>query len=181
MTVMSRPVLGGQFGQQTVTPSAAASIQLGTSLQHVAGTSVTCTGLSPSRWCSQTSSWPSPYCATSTSGRTSTWGQTGYSSTSTTTATHFHSQTTGFQGTVFGSHTMLDVMKQRAGGAGYSTLGMYCAAALLNAAAGRTPVLSQAAVQKMWNDFLLFGYYEPMPGIRWSSTQIVTYIKSTMI
>ncbi len=94
--------------------------------------------------------------------------------------TLFHSPTTGFQGTVFGSHTMLDVLKQRAGGAGYGTLGMYCAAALLNAASGRTPFLSEAAVRQMWNDNLSLGYYEPTPGIRWDATQIIAYLRSTM-
>ena len=94
--------------------------------------------------------------------------------------TLFHSPTTGFQGTVFGNYTMLDVLKQRAGGAGYSTLGMYCAAALLNAASGRTPFLSEATVRQMWNDNLAFGYYEPTPGIRWGATQIVAYLQSTM-
>lgn len=181
MTVMSRPVLGQvQCGNQSVQASLAA----GTSLHPGCASATISTGYAPNYWSSRTSSWPSPYCATTIPGHgpgnASTWSQTQFSSTNTQTATPFHSPTTGFQGTVFGTHTMLDVLKQNAGGAGYGTLGMYCAAALLNAASGRTPFLSEASVQRMWNDNLLQGYYEPTPGIRWGATQIIAYLQSTM-
>lgn len=94
--------------------------------------------------------------------------------------TLFHSVTTGLHGTVFGDHTMLDVLRGNAGGGGYSVLGMYIAAALLNAASGRTPFLDEATVRRMWNDNLLLGYYEPAPGMRWGTAQIVAYLQSTM-
>lgn len=177
MTVLSRPVLG-QTNCGNV--SVSASLAAGTSLHPGCVGTNTSTGYSPTRWISQSSNWPSPYTATSSQGQGSPWGQTGYSSTNTQTATLFHSSTTGFQGTVFGSHTMLDVLKQRAGGAGYATLGMYVAAALLNAAAGRTPFLGEATVRAMWNDVLIKGYFEPTAGIRWGATQVITYLQSTM-
>jgi hypothetical protein len=172
MTVMSRPVLGQRF---CGTPSIGASVANGTSLACVTPLTL---GLSPSNWCSPGSSWPSPYIATSQnqSGTTSTFSQT----SGTNQATEFHSSTTGFQGSVFGTHTMRDVMRGRAGGGSYASLGAYIAAALLNAASGRTPYLDAATVRKMWNDNLLSGYYEPAPGIRWGSAQILTYLKSTM-
>ena len=177
MTVMSRPVLGQT---NCGNPSVAQSLSTGTSLHPgCVGTNIS-TGYSPTRWISRSTSWPSPYSATSPQGQSSAWGQTTYSSTNSQTATLFHSPTTGFQGTVFGNGTMLDVLKQQAGGAGYAMLGMYVTAALLNAAAGRTPFLSEATVRAMWNDLLIQGYYEPTAGIRWGATQVITYLQSTM-
>ncbi|MGH8802958.1 MAG: hypothetical protein ACREX6_11765 [Casimicrobiaceae bacterium] len=75
---------------------------------------------------------------------------------------------------------MQKVLKLQAGGGAYQVLGEYVAAALLNAAKGYTPFLSQATVQKMWNDNLTLGYYQVSPGIKWTTNQIVTYLKSTM-
>lgn len=179
MTVLSRPVLASDCLNVTVQ----ASLMAGTSLHPgCPGVNIS-TGLSPSRWCSNTASWPSPYCATNSSGQSSTSGTLGYSANTlspTQTATLFHSPTTGFDGTVFGSHTLLSVLKEDAGGAGYGTVGMYIAAALLNSASGRTPFLSQATVRQMWNDLLLQGYYEPTAGMHWGATQIVSYLQSTM-
>lgn len=94
--------------------------------------------------------------------------------------TRFHSTTTGLGGTVFGNHSMLQVLQQTAGGGGYATVGRYIAAALLNAAAGKTPYLPATAIRKMWNDLLSFGYFEPTAGVRWNADQIVTYLRSTM-
>lgn len=182
MTVLSRPVLGQvNCGNGSIQ----ASLNAGTSLHPGCAGAIISTGLSPSRWSSNTSNWPSPYSATNSSGQSSTWGQPTYgantlSSTSSQTATLFHSPATGFDGTVFGNHTLLAVLKENAGGAGYGTVGMYIAAALLNSASGRTPFLSQATVRQMWNDLLLKGYYEPTAGIQWGSTQIVSYLQSTM-
>jgi hypothetical protein len=97
-----------------------------------------------------------------------------------TAPTRFHSTTTGLNGTVFGNHSMMQVLQQSAGGGAYATLGRYIAAALLNAAAGKTPYLSAATIRKMWNDLLSSGYFEPTAGVRWSADQIVTYLSSTM-
>ncbi|MGE5100028.1 MAG: hypothetical protein ACM3SX_08590 [Deltaproteobacteria bacterium] len=94
--------------------------------------------------------------------------------------TRFHSTTTGLGGTVFGNHSMLQVLQQTAGGGGYATVGRYIAAALLNAAAGKTPYLPATTIRKMWNDLLSFGYFEPTAGVRWNADQIVTYLRSTM-
>ena len=93
--------------------------------------------------------------------------------------TRFHSNTTGLEGRVFGNHTMVDVLRQTAGGGAYATLGRYIVSALLNAASGRTPFLSQATIRRMWNDVLSLGYFEPTAGVRWDAGQLITYLRST--
>ena len=95
-------------------------------------------------------------------------------------ATLFHSATTGLEGTVFGKHTMLEVLGQNAGGGEYRSLGMYVAGALLNAASGRTPFLSEATVRQMWNDLVSKGWFEPTAGIKWGAAEVTAYLQSTM-
>lgn len=63
---------------------------------------------------------------------------------------------------------------------GTRSLGRYIAAALLNARGGRTSVLDEPYVRRMWNDFLANGFYEPTAGVHWGAAQIVTYLKSTI-
>ena len=58
-------------------------------------------------------------------------------------------------------------------------LGMHIVAALLNAKAGLTPVLSETQVINMWNEWVSNGFFEPTANVQWSSAQIVTYIKTT--
>lgn len=94
--------------------------------------------------------------------------------------TRFHSKTTGLGGAVFDKYTMLDVLKQDAGGGSYRLVGRYVVAALLNAAAGRTPYLSEATIRQMWNDLMSRGYFEPTAGVRWGPTEVVAYLRSTM-
>lgn len=60
------------------------------------------------------------------------------------------------------------------------TLGRYIVAALLNARAGRTPVLGETGVRNMWNDLVNRGYYEPTAGVRWTAGEIVAYLQTTM-
>ena len=92
--------------------------------------------------------------------------------------TLFHSSTTGFGGSVFASATMMDVLG--GSGAGMAGLGAYMVAALLNARAGRTPVLSEVAVRNIWNDLINRGFFEPTAGIRWGAAEIVAYLRTTM-
>jgi len=66
------------------------------------------------------------------------------------------------------------------GGSGLNSLGRYIVAGLLNARAGRTPMLSESVVRNMWNDLISRGYYEPTAGIRWTAPDIVAYIKTTI-
>lgn len=94
--------------------------------------------------------------------------------------TRFHSKSTGLGGKAFGNATMLDVLQQKAGGGAYQTLGRYVAAALLNAAAGRTPYLSEGMIRQVWNDVMVRGYFEPTAGVRWGPAEITAYLRSTM-
>ncbi len=97
--------------------------------------------------------------------------------TSTQPGTPFHCATTGFAGSTYGAMSMLDVIGADSNAAG---LGRYVVAALLNARAGRTPVLNEFGVRSMWNDYLSRGYYEPTGGVQWGAAQIVAYLKTTM-
>ena len=94
--------------------------------------------------------------------------------------TKFHSKTTGLGGKVFDNATMLDVLRQNAGGGRYQTLGRYIAAAMLNAAAGRTPYLNEATIRQIWNDVMARGYFEPTAGVHWGPTEITAYLRATM-
>jgi hypothetical protein len=109
---------------------------------------------------------------TSTSTQTST-STGGYGQ-----PTLFHCPTTGLGGRVFGRRSMLDVIDLT--DVGIYSLGRYVVAALLNARAGRTPVLSETGVRNMWNDLVNRGYYEPTAGAKWTANEIVTYLQTTM-
>ena len=61
-------------------------------------------------------------------------------------------------------------------------LGAHIAAALLNAASGKTKdVLTEAQVINIWNECQNPGFFQPIAGIEWTPAQVVTYLKSTMI
>jgi hypothetical protein len=51
---------------------------------------------------------------------------------------------------------------------------------LLNARAGRSPMLSEAVVRNMWNDLINRGYFEPTAGVRWGAAEIAAYIQTTI-
>lgn len=158
MTLVSRPVLGGQC----VSPSGF----LSNTLSHTGKTPTSCSGLSPSAWASN-NNWPTPYHATTKTGLN------GYD------ATLYHCVVTGLNGYTFGSDTMHGVL-QLSNVGGTQSLGRYTAAALLNARKGLTPVLTETTVRQMWNDCISKGYYEPTAGVHWGPAQIITYIKSTL-
>jgi len=128
-----------------------------------------CSGRSPSYWKANREQWPSPYCAVKKVETSGVGGQD---------QTLFHSTTTGCQGYMFRGKTMLDVLDESGGS--YEALGRHIVAALLNAAAGLTPVLNQNGVRDMWNSYITRGYYEPTAGIRWDAEKIVTYIETTI-
>ena len=88
--------------------------------------------------------------------------------------TPYHCPTTGLYGRAYADHTMLDVLDIGDG------LGDYFVAALLNARSGRTPVLTEEGVRKMWNDVVNGGSYEPATGVRWTAQQVVAYIRTSM-
>jgi hypothetical protein len=94
--------------------------------------------------------------------------------------TKFHSKTTGLGGKVFENSSMLAVLCQNAGGGRYQALGRYVAAAMLNAAAGRTPYLSEGTIRQIWNEVMARGYFEPTAGVRWGPSEVIVYLRSTM-
>jgi hypothetical protein len=153
LTLLSRPVLGVECN----TASAVGSTLHSSHSPQISS----CSGLSVSSWSAPSTAWPSPYTKNGSN------------------ATPFHCTTTGLNGTVFSGQMMLDVMKLADDGATKS-VGRYCAAALLNARANRTPVLTETTVRSIWNSYIANGFFEPTAGVHWGATQIVAYIKSTM-
>jgi hypothetical protein len=59
-------------------------------------------------------------------------------------------------------------------------IGRYVLAAYLNAAAGYTDFLTVPMVQRIWNEWSLQGYYEPVGGRKWYVDDIVKYLSGTM-
>jgi hypothetical protein len=155
MTIASRPVLGGTCMN--------ASLMAGSLNGSVLAATSTCSGCSPSYWAS-TNRWPLPYHANGSS------------------TTDFHSTTTGFKkGPVadFGSHSLMYVLGHISASAAYE-VGAYVTAAILNARIGYTPVLTEDAVTRIWNEYSATGTYQPTIGVSWNGSQIVAYIKTTM-
>ncbi|HUY03430.1 MAG TPA: hypothetical protein VMV33_09105 [Rhodocyclaceae bacterium] len=161
MTLLSRPALGGTFTNQCKTPSGFLSGNLSQN-----GNPQLCSGLTPEVWVSGQGHWPAPYYPTTIPG---TGGHD---------ATTFHPL---FAGSFFGNQTLLEVMQNSTGG-GTIALGGYISAALLNAAAGLTSVLSVAQVINIWAEFVAngYGYFEPSAGVKWYADDIIIYLKSTM-
>lgn len=133
------------------------------------GTTQNCSGKKPSYWCqSQSYSyWRAP-CYPTTVG-----GSGGHQ------ATKYHSSATGFNGSQFGTKTMMQVM-QSGSTSSYTGVGCYVAAALLNAKQGWTPILSETAVRGIWNEYVSKGYYEASAGIKWYADEIINYLQTTM-
>ena len=182
-TLASRPVLA----IQCVAASAAASGNLS---HH--GTAPQCDGQTTSFWSNSQhkAEWPSPYQqgthASSNVGDT-TAATDPNSPANWSGGTTFHPE---FYGTKFMANdqslTMNQVMVMNnntyLGLTDEANLGAHCVAALLNAASGRTgDVLTVEKVKTMWSECQIKGYFEPTAGVKWSPTQVVAYLKTTMV
>jgi hypothetical protein len=55
----------------------------------------------------------------------------------------------------------------------------YFAAALLNIKAGLVPVLTEATLQVIWDEYANVGYYAPTAGTMWSDVELIQYFQST--
>lgn len=171
-TLASRPVLAAQCNS----PSAAASGNLS---QH--GTPTECSGRTPGYWKNPVhqTAWPSPY----TQGTCSSQGKGCSSSPEKWTGgTLFHAV---FGGAKFKTLSLTQVMalndNDYKGIRDQDNLGAHIAAALLNAASGKTKgVLDEIAVIGMWNEWVNKGHFEPSAGVMWNSAQIVMYLQTTM-
>ena len=191
LTLVSRPVLGGgsyggggNWGGDTgkcYAPSGFASMPTS---QH--GKKTYCSGCKPSYWSNCDVSkggnpWPSPYCATGSYDRWGNWQQ----------PTKFRQPFSPCSGS-YQTCTMLDALNLGGGsgqwGGSYgqwgssqqSQVAQYCTAALLNAASGWTPVLTEARVKGIWSEYCTKGFFEPTAGVKWYGDDIVAYLSSTM-
>ncbi len=180
-TLASRPVLAAN---QCMTPSGAVSGNLS---QH--GTPTTCTGRTPGFWKTHPAEWPSPYLPGSCSaGNACNLVQNWSGGTlfhPLFSGTQFLADIDGNPSTPKTSLSMMQVIMMNDGSnpwglADPDNLGSHIAAALLNARAGLTPVLSETDVISMWNEWVSKGYFEPTANVKWNSAQIVTYLKTTM-
>jgi hypothetical protein len=77
-----------------------------------------------------------------------------------------------------GNPTLLEVL----GFTGNPTndVARYVSAAVLNAAAGLTPVLSVQAVKAIWNEFATGGSFSPSSGASWTANEIIEYLLTTV-
>lgn len=155
MTLVSRPVLAQQ---QCQTPSGFVS----GNASVAAGGGPICSGLTPGYWkqSQHFSAWTPPYYPTTVGSNQATLFDAVF-------APHYSGQ------------TLLDVLGL--GGGPPDDVARDVVAALLNAAAGLTPVLSVAQVKGIWSEYITQGYYEPTAGVHWDEAQIVTYLASTMM
>ena len=163
MTLVSRPVLA----QQCTTPSGFVSLGAST-----AGRGVTCMGHMPSYWANPLnfSQWPSGYKPINPQ------------------ATLFGPPQGVFANSPYsGDPTLLDVLNAAATPHNPTTdkTAMYVVAALLNAAAGLTPVLLVPAVKDIWSEYGASGYgtagsFSPSSGAHWNALEIAEFLLTTM-
>jgi len=178
LTLVSRPVLGGQWtvvgggggggggNGKCFTPSGFVSMPTS---QH--GQTYYCSGRTPGYWkqSQHFSSWVAPYYPITVPG------PGGHQ------ATKFKDV---FSLTPYPlSTTLLQVLELLGGPP--DDVARHIVAALLNAAAGWTPVLTIAAIKGIWTEYMntgggTIGYFEPTAGVKWYHDDIVNYLLSTM-
>ena len=178
LTLASRPSLGGGggFGGGFVCKSPSGFMS-GNLSQH--GTPQKCSGRTPGYWGTHYN-WPSPY---KTGTCTDTKHKQYYKSWSITNATMFKDSSVGFHCSGYGlklkPYSMMQVILI-GGTIDKYQLGAHCVAALLNARKGWTPVLTEAQVRVLFNEYDSKGYFEPTAGVKWYPGDIVAYLQSTM-
>lgn len=59
-------------------------------------------------------------------------------------------------------------------------LGAHFVAAILNARMSLTPILSEAMVINIFNEWNNKGYFEPTASVHWYAPDIVAYLQSTL-
>lgn len=167
LTLTSRPSLGDWACK---TPSGFISANLSS---H--GAPQTCAGLSPGYWATHPGDWPSPYQV----GSPAVKAIKKHPAINATPGTMFNDVTLGFHGGSYSGKGMMDVILLGGQGDPYQ-LGAHCVSALLNAKSGRTPILTEAQVRNIYNEYSSKGYFEPTAGVHWLADEIVTYLKHTM-
>lgn len=159
MTLVSRPVLGGDGGGigQCAAPSGFASMPTS---QH--GQPQLCLGRSPGYWKNH-QDWPAPYYAYETKWHDATLFKAYF------VPSPYPWQT-----------TFLEVLNL--GGGPPTDVARHVVATALNIARGWIPaaVLSLARLQVIWQEFMTKDYFEPTAGVKWYHDDITDYLKSTM-
>jgi hypothetical protein len=152
MTLVSRPVLA----VQCTTPSGYVSLNAST-----AGRGVNCTGHTPAYWANPVnfSQWPPGFIPQVPPGP----------------LTRFNAQ---FEPDLPMNPTLLAVLGFT--GSPTNDVARYVSAALLNAAAGLTPVLSAQTVKHIWSEFATVGHFSPSSGASWNASEIIEYLLTTM-
>lgn len=166
LTLASRPVLGCVCESPSGFLSGNVSVH---------GTPPTCSGRTPGYWGTHPEQWPSPYKAgtcTRSCNHPKNWTTAG--------ATKFKDVfNCNNHGSIYAAYTMFQVVWSGGGGDPYQ-LGAHIVAALLNARKGWTPVLTEAQVINMFNEWDQNGYFEPTAGVHWDGEDIVEYLQTTM-
>ena len=167
MTLVSRPVLA----RQCTSPSGFVSANAST-----AGRGVNCTGHTPEHWANPLnfSQWPAGYVAVHVPSGPQ--------------PTRFGPPQGAFANSPYnGNPTLLDVLNIAATphNAATDNVARYVVAALLNAAANLTPVLSISIVKDIWGEYGATGYgtlgtFSPSAGAHWNAIEIVEYLLTTM-
>lgn len=170
LTLASRPVLGDFVCKS---PSGFLSGNV-----SATGIPQMCSGLTPGFWGNHPERWPSPYVAGTCTGSVKICNNP--SNWTTVGATKFNSVfSCANHGSIYSPYTMLQVIWSGGGGDPYQ-LGAHIIAALLNARQGLTPVLTEAQVINMFNEWDQKGYFEPTAGVQWDGADIVAYLQTTM-
>jgi hypothetical protein len=169
MTLVSRPVLGGT--SQCFTPSGSMSMPTSQDRQPQF-----CQGRTPGFWKQEQKfpEWPGgfyPKDVVNHKGKVL--------HTATLFGTYFSPVPAGQSASTF---TLLEALSLMAGPP--NDVVRHIAAALLNAAKGWTPVLTEASLKIIWHEYIstgggLMGYYVPVAGEKWYHDEITEYLEST--
>ncbi|HLX30546.1 MAG TPA: hypothetical protein VKV24_18870 [Casimicrobiaceae bacterium] len=73
----------------------------------------------------------------------------------------------------FGIQSMMHVINQQGTNNTYK-VGAYISAAILNARMGYTPVLTEANVRNIWNQYAAAGQFSPSAGINWNGNPLLS-------
>lgn len=180
LTLVSRPVIGGQWrvvgggggggggnlNGQCFTPSGFVSMPTS---QH--GKKYYCSGRTPGYWkqSQHFGSWVAPYYPTNVTG------PGGHNATKFTDV---------FSPSPYAPNTTFLQVLGLLGGPP-DDVARHVVAAVLNVAAGWTPVLTVVVLQGIWSEYMntgggTVGYFEPTAGVKWYHDDIVNYLLSTM-
>jgi hypothetical protein len=155
MTLVSRPVMAGAC----VSPSGFVSANASNT-----GPGVICTGHTPEFWISVApppSQWPP-----------------GFAPNMPFNAVFNNPPYSGYAGPP--PKTLLQVLQLPANPPA-DDVARLIVAALLNAQAGLTPVLTTQLVKHIWEEYLStgFGFFSPTAGARWNHDEIIDYLRTT--